>query len=133
VGDGGLVALAWSPSFERYGAPQVSRRFAKAAGRPMLAHDWAAWLAGKALVGAALAAPKGPVAAFQKALAEGELDGSKGVGLGFRPWDGQLRQPLLLSDGQSVVATAPVDGILHPGNALDTLGADAPEKRCKSR
>ena len=131
VGDGGLVALAWSPSFERYGAPQVSRRFAKAAGRPMLAHDWAAWLAGKALVGAALAAPKGPATNFQKALADGELDGSKGVGLSFRAWDGQLRQPLLLSDGQSVVATAPVDGILHPSNALDTLGADAPEKRCK--
>ena len=56
-----------------------------------------------------------------------------GVGLSFRAWDGQLRQPLLLSDGQSVVAMAPVDGILHPKNALDTLGADAPEKLCKAR
>jgi ABC transporter substrate binding protein (PQQ-dependent alcohol dehydrogenase system) len=133
VGDGGLVALAWHASFERFGAPQVSRRFAKAASRPMQGQDWAAWLAGKALAGAAVAAPKGPVAAFQKALAEGELDGSKGVGLSFRPWDGQLRQPLLLGDGQSVVAMAPVDGILHPKNNLDTLGADAPEKLCKSR
>ena len=78
-------------------------------------------------------APGGQPGAFQKALAEVELDGSKGVTLGFRPWDGQLRQPLLLSDGQSVVATAPVDGILHPKNALDTLGADAPEKLCKAR
>ena len=132
VGDAGLVALAWHASFERFGAPQVSRRFAKAAGRAMGSSDWAAWLAGKALVAAAVAAAKGPLAAFQKALAEVELDGSKGVTLGFRPWDGQLRQPLLLSDGQSVVATAPVDGILHPKNALDTLGADAPEKRCKA-
>ena len=32
VGDGGLVALAWHAQFERYGAPQVSRRFAKATG-----------------------------------------------------------------------------------------------------
>lgn len=133
VGDAGLVALAWSPAFERFGAPQVSRRFAKAAGRPMLGHDWAAWLAGKALAAAAVAAPKGPAAAFQKALAEGEVDGSKGVPLSFRAWDGQLRQPLLLGDGQSVVALAPVDGILHPSNALDTLGADAPEKLCKGR
>jgi ABC transporter substrate binding protein (PQQ-dependent alcohol dehydrogenase system) len=133
VGDGGLVALAWAASFDRFGAPQVSRRFAKAAGRPMTGQDWAAWLAGKALTGAAVAAPKGPVAAFQKALAEAELDGSKGVTMAFRPWDGQLRQPLLLSDGQSVVAMAPVDGILHPKNALDTLGADAPEKLCKAR
>jgi ABC transporter substrate binding protein (PQQ-dependent alcohol dehydrogenase system) len=133
VGDGGLVALAWTASFDRFGAPQVSRRFAKATGRPMTGHDWTAWLAGKALAAAAVAAPKGPLAAFQKALIEGELDGSKGVLMGFRPWDGQLRQPLLLSDGQSVLAMAPVDGILHPKNALDTLGADAPEKLCKAR
>ena len=133
VGDAGLVALAWHASFERFGAPQVSRRFAKAAGRPMGGSDWAAWLAGKALVAAAVAAPKGPAAAFQKALAEVALDGSKGVTMGFRAWDGQLRQPLLLSDGQSVVATAPMDGILHPKNTLDTLGADAPEKLCKAR
>ena len=133
VGDAGLVALGWHASFERFGAPQVSRRFAKAAGRPMGSSDWAAWLAGKALVAAAVAAPKGQPGAFQKALAEVEVDGSKGQTMGFRPWDGQLRQPLLLSDGQSVVATAPVDGILHPKNALDTLGADAPEKLCKAR
>ena len=99
----------------------------------MTGHDWAAWLAGKALAGAAVAAPKGPVATFQKALTDGELDGSKGVTMGFRPWDGQLRQPMLLSDGHSVVAMAPVDGIMHPKNALDTLGADAPEKLCKGR
>ena len=132
VGDGGLVALGWHASFDRYGAPQVSRRFAKAAGRPMAGQDWSAWLAGNALASAAVAAPKGPMAAFQKALIEGEIDGSKGVGMSFRAWDGQLRQPLMLSDGQSVVSTAPVDGILHPKNTLDTLGADAPEKLCKA-
>jgi ABC transporter substrate binding protein (PQQ-dependent alcohol dehydrogenase system) len=136
VGDAGLVALAWHASFERYGAPQVSRRFAKAAGRPMQGQDWAAWLAGKALAAAAVAASsstKPAPGAFQKALVESELDGSKGTAMGFRTWDGQLRQPLLMGDGQSVVATAPVDGILHPKNALDTLGADAPEKLCKGR
>ena len=110
-----------------------SRAFAKAAGRPMTAQDWSSWLAGKALAAAAVAAPKGPVAAFQKALAEVQADGSKGVAMGFRAWDGQLRQPMLLSDGQGVVATAPIDGLLHPKNVLDTLGADAPEKLCKAR
>ena len=131
VGDAGLAALAWHAQFDRFGAPQVARRFAKAAKRPMTAHDWAAWLAGRALVAAALAAPKGPAAAWAKALTTTELDGSKGVNLSFRPWDGQLRQPLLLTDGQGVVGMAPVDGILHPRNTLDTLGADAPEKLCK--
>jgi len=133
VGDAGLAALAWSPKFERYGAPQVTRRLTKAVGRPMGAHDWPAWLAGKALVAAASAAPKGPAAAFAKALADAELDGSKGVSMSFRPWDGQLRQPLMLTDGHGVVAVAPLEGVLHARNNLDAIGADAPEKLCKAR
>ena len=133
VGDGGLVALAWSSRFDRFGAPQVSRRLLKEAGRRMEAHDWSAWMAGKALVAAAVAAPKGPAAAFAKALGSVEVDGSKGVAMSFRTWDGQLRQPLLLTDGQAVIGSAPVDGVLHPKNTLDTLGADAPEKLCKAR
>jgi ABC transporter substrate binding protein (PQQ-dependent alcohol dehydrogenase system) len=137
VGDGGLVALAWSAKYERFGAPQVTRRLTRAAGRSMDAHAWSAWLAGKALIAAAVAAPNlpktGQNAAFATALAKAELDGSKGVSMGFRPWDGQLRQPLLLTDGQAVITTAPAEGILHPTNALDALGADAPEKLCKTR
>jgi ABC transporter substrate binding protein (PQQ-dependent alcohol dehydrogenase system) len=78
-------------------------------------------------------ASKGPAAAVQQALAGAEIDGSKGVAMSFRPWDGQLRQPVLLSDGHSVIAIAPADGVLHPKNNLDTLGADAPEKLCKAR
>ena len=130
VGDGGLVALAWHAQFERYGAPQVSRRFAKAARRPMTAQDWAAWMAGKALAAAAIAAPKGPATAWAQAIAKGTLDGSKGTNLSFRAWDGQLRQPMLLSDGQGVISQAPAEGMLHPRDVLDTLGADAPEKLC---
>ena len=42
VGDGGLVALAWSAKYERFGAPQVTRRLTRAAGRPMDAHAWSA-------------------------------------------------------------------------------------------
>lgn len=133
VGDAGLVALAWQAQFERFGAPQLSRRFAKAAGRPMAAHDWAAWMAGKALAAAAVASPKGPLAAFDKALMQASVDGSKGTAMGFRAWDGQLRQPLLLSDGQGVIATAPIEGLMHPKDVLDTLGADAPESLCKAR
>jgi ABC transporter substrate binding protein (PQQ-dependent alcohol dehydrogenase system) len=133
VGDGGLAALAWSSRFDRFGAPQVTRRLLKEAGRRMEAHDWSAWMAGKALVAAAVAAPKGPAAAFANALGTIELDGSKGVAMAFRPWDGQFRQPLLLTDGQAVVGSAPIEGVLHPKNTLDTLGADAPEKLCKAR
>lgn len=132
VGDAGLVALAWHAQFERYGAPQVSRRFAKAAKRPMTANDWSAWMGGKALVAIATAAPKGPATAWAQALAKTPLDGSKGANLSFRAWDGQLRQTLLLTDGQGVISQAPIDGLLHPSNVLDTLGADAAEKLCKA-
>jgi hypothetical protein len=52
--------------------------------------------------------------------------------LTFRAWDGQLRQALLLTDGQGVISQAPIDGLLHPSNVLDTLGADAAEKLCKA-
>jgi ABC transporter substrate binding protein (PQQ-dependent alcohol dehydrogenase system) len=132
VGDAGLVPLAWHAQFERFGAPQVVRRFAKANKRAMTAQDWAAWMAGKALVAALTAAPKGPASAWGLALARAPLDGSKGTNMSFRAWDGQLRQPLMLSDGQGVIATAPVEGMMHPSDALDTLGADAPEKLCKA-
>jgi len=132
VGDAGLVALAWHAQFERYGAPQVSRRFFKAAKRAMTDRDWAAWMAGKTLLALATAAPKGPNSAWAQALAKTSVDGSKGVNLSFRAWDGQLRQTLLLTDGQGVIAQAPIEGLLHPTDVLDTLGADAPEKLCKA-
>ena len=132
VGDGGLVALAWHAQFERYGAPQVSRRFAKATKRPMTDHDWAAWMGGKALIAIATSEPKGPNAAWAQAVAKTPVDGSKGGNLSFRPWDGQLRQPMLLTDGQGVISQAPIEGLLHPTDVLDTLGADAPEKLCKA-
>ncbi|HET7794226.1 MAG TPA: branched-chain amino acid ABC transporter substrate-binding protein [Rhizobacter sp.] len=133
VGDAGLVALAWHAQFERYGAPQVSRRFAKATRRPMTDHDWAAWMGGKALIAIATVEPKGPNAAWAQALAKTPVDGSKGGALSFRRWDGQLRQSMLLTDGQGVISQAPIEGLLHPTDVLDTLGADAPEKLCKAR
>lgn len=132
VGDAGLVALAWHAQFERYGAPQVSRRFLKAFRRPMTDRDWAAWMAGKTLLALATATPKGTNAAWAQALAKTSVDGSKGVNMSFRGWDGQLRQTLLLTDGQGVIAQAPIEGLLHPTDVLDTLGADAPEKLCKA-
>jgi ABC transporter substrate binding protein (PQQ-dependent alcohol dehydrogenase system) len=134
VGDAGMVALAWAANFDRFGAPQVTRRFTKVAKRAMTDFDWAAWLAGKAVVAAAIATtalPRTDTASIAKALSSVSLDGSKGVPLQFRSWDRQLRQSMLLTDGQGVLATMPMEGILHPKNILDTLGADEGEKLCK--
>jgi ABC transporter substrate binding protein (PQQ-dependent alcohol dehydrogenase system) len=133
VGDAGMVALAWDAHFDRYGAPQVTRRFTKAAKRAMTDFDWAAWMAGKAVVAAAIASPRSDSVSVAKALAGVNLDGSKGSPLQFRAWDRQLRQPILLTDGQGVLGVMPLEGILHPKNVLDTLGADEGEKLCKQK
>lgn len=133
VGDAGMVALGWHAQYERYGAPQVSRRFAKTYKRAMTQQDWASWMAGKAVSLAAVSLSKGGSSALLTALNQLTLDGSKGVSMQFRPWDGQLQQTLLLSDGQGVVGIAPVEGVLHLRNVLDTLGADSTEKRCPNR
>ena len=54
----------------------------------------------------------------------------KGQKLTFRPWNQQLRQPIFLGDGRSVVTTSPQEGFLHQFSELDTLGVDQPETKC---
>ncbi len=136
VGDAGLVAEAWGARFQRFGAPQLDRRFERSAKRRMTGPDWAAYIATKAVLQAALtSAAKPDGAALTKAFADPAfaLDGFKGVRLSFRPWDRQLRQPLMMTDGMGVLALAPVDGMMHPKNILDTLGTDAAESTCKAK
>ena len=72
-----------------------------------------------AAIGAYLRGPKFELAAF------------KGARLTFRAWDGQLRQPVLLSDARSLVSVSPQPGYLHQSSELDTLGIDQPETTCK--
>lgn len=62
--------------------------------------------------------------------ADFELAGFKGRPLSFRPWNGQLRQPVPLVTASAVVAAAPLDGFLHQHNELDTLGLDRPDSGC---
>jgi ABC transporter substrate binding protein (PQQ-dependent alcohol dehydrogenase system) len=134
VGSAGLVAEAWQTSWERYGAPQLSRRFKKIANRPMAGVDWAAWIATKAIIGVAL---KMPDARLHRSALRGTdlvLDGFKGARVSFRTWDQQLRQPVFLAHGGiggGIAGVAPFDGFLHPSNNLDTLGADQRESPCK--
>lgn len=135
VGSNGLVALAWHPQWDRYGGPQLTRRFVKAAGRPMQGQDWAAWMAARAVATVMVDQPKANVNQQLAALRSGQvqLDGFKGKTLSFRSWSGQLRQPIFLSHVDGVVAMAPVDGVLHPKEVMDTLGFDERESTCKAR
>lgn len=132
IGATGLVPSAWSWSWDRYGAPQLSHRFARAAQRHMDAADWAAWIAVRA-IGEAVARSAASDTAGADAYLLGpklDLDGAKGPPLSFRAWDHQLRQPILLATADAVIAEAPLPGFLHATNVLDTLGYDEPETQC---
>lgn len=135
AGSSGLMALAWHPQWERHGGPQLSRRFYKLARRPMQGQDWASWAAVKAVAAVLVDDPKAVMAHQLKRLRSGNIyiDGAKGPRLSFRPWDGQLRQPVFLTHGDGVVGIAPLEGVLHPTEVLDTLGMDEKESACKQR
>jgi ABC transporter substrate binding protein (PQQ-dependent alcohol dehydrogenase system) len=132
IGDAGLGATAWHWAWERHGAPQLNQRFERLAKRRMSDPDWAAWAAVRAIIEAAARAATTdfePLVAYLKGpkLA---LDGYKGTPANFRPWNGQLRQPLLLANHDAVLTRAPLEGFLHPTSYLDTLGAEAAESGC---
>jgi ABC transporter substrate binding protein (PQQ-dependent alcohol dehydrogenase system) len=134
VGSAGLVPEAWHSSWERHGAPQLTRRFRKANKRAMAGPDWAAWIATKAVIDVALKLPDPRGHAQALRSQDLVLDGFKGARLSFRPWDQQLRQPVFLSHGGfggGIAGAAPFEGFLHPLNNLDTLGADEKESPCK--
>jgi ABC transporter substrate binding protein (PQQ-dependent alcohol dehydrogenase system) len=135
AGTQALVAVAWHPTLETWGAIQLQNRFRALAGRAMTEVDYGGWLAVRAVGEAATRTGSLDFAAIRQYLSSESfaLAGFKGVPLSFRPWDGQLRQPVLLATERSLVAVAPVEGFLHPKNELDTLGYDEPETQCHGR
>lgn len=132
AGSAGLVPDWWHWAWERHGAPQLNSRVLAKTGHPMRGQDWSAWAAVKAIGEAVLRTGTTDPARLRAYLLGDELtvDGFKGYGLNFRPWDGQLRQPIFLTTGDAVVARAPIAGFLHPRNNLDTLGLDERESGC---
>lgn len=133
VGSEGLVAEAWHWAWERHGAPQLSGRLEKQAGRRMASMDWAAWIAIKAVVESVVRTNNADFATVVAYMGGDEItiDGFKGNRLGFRSWDRQLRQPILLATHNRVVERAPIAGFLHQTNNLDTLGFDQRDSTCK--
>src|SRR5262245_2234494 len=134
LGAAGLVTDWWHWNWERHGAPQLNTRFVRLAKRPMTGYDWSAWMAVKAIVESVVRGKSTEAAAIAAYLTSDRvtLDGFKGNRLSFRPWDRQLRQPLLLATESWVVERAPLEGFLHAKNVLDTLGYDERESACRS-
>lgn len=141
VGLEGLVPGAWHWTWERHGAPQLNQRFDRQAKRLMGATDWAGWASIKAIVAAlrfGRPAERGDIPtpkALAAALSSPDLaiDLYKGVPGSFRPWNNQLRQPVLLHTHNAVVARAPLEEYLHQTNVLDTLGRDVAGSACRFR
>ncbi len=133
VGSVGLSAEEWHWAYERNGATQVSYRFDKRAGRKMSAADWSVWIAVKSVVTGYIKTPSHVLSDIVSFMTSDQmrLDGSKGVTMSYRDWDGQLRQPMLLATSDAVIAVAPLEGYLHKDNTLDTLGTDRAEFKCK--
>ena len=132
AGTQGLQPTAWARAFEQWGATQLQLRFQKVAGRPMTTADYGAWMAVRAVGEAATRGGADPATLI--AYLHGpkfELAAFKGSRLTFRPWDGQLRQPVLLADARSLVSVSPQPGYLHQFSELDTLGIDQPETACR--
>lgn len=135
AGTQGMVPAAWARPFEQWGATQLQNRFLRQAKRWMTERDHVAWMAVRAIGEAATRARSADPDAIVSYMKSDkfELAAFKGVKLSFRPWDNQLRQPILLVDARSLVSVSPQPGFIHEFSELDTLGIDRPETQCRLR
>lgn len=133
AGTQGLFPTAWFWTVEQWGAQQLQNRFVRQAGRPMEARDFAAWAAVRTIGEAATRTASDGFEELNRYIRSDafELAAFKGRKLSYRRWNGQLRQPVVLTSARSLVAQAPLAGFLHHRTELDTLGVDEGETKCK--
>ena len=133
AGTHGLVAMSWHRVLEQWGSTQIQRRFEDVAGRWMEERDYGAWL-GVRSIGEAVTrlgtAEAGEIRTFLRS-ADFEIGGFKGVGLSYRNWNQQMRQPVLIANKRVLVSASPQPGFLHERTPLDSLGFDEPESECQ--
>ncbi len=132
AGTQGLVPTAWDRTVEQWGAAQLQKRFGAKAGRGMSARDFAAWAAVRS-IGEAATRTGATDFETMKTYISGdafELAAFKGRKLSYRPWSGQLRQPIPVTTARAIVTLSPQEGFLHQHTELDTLGYDEPETKC---
>jgi len=133
AGSAGLVPTSWDPSHDQWGAVQMQDRFSKKFARRMSALDMQAWTAGRMIGEGASRTGTADAKMLLEFFAGPDfaLASFKGQKLTLRGWNLQLRQPILLADGRTVVSVSPQEAFLHQVSALDTLGIDRPESKCR--
>jgi len=127
--------MSWHPAHEQWGATQMQNRFQRFAKRFMWPVKYQAWVAVRAIGEGTTRARSTDFAAVNAVIRSPDLDlaAFKGQKVTFRPWDGQLRQPIIVADPDLPVSVSPQPGFLHEKDELDTLGVDEPETKCKFR
>ncbi|MES9949086.1 MAG: ABC transporter substrate-binding protein [Candidatus Thiodiazotropha sp.] len=131
-GSHGLSPAAWSGVHEQWGATQFQRRYREKNDRWMTDRDFSAWVAVRS-IGEAATRTAGKQADKLKAFIlsdEFNLAAFKGRPVTYRDWNGQLRQPLLITSPRLMISVSPQKGFLHQFSTLDTLGYDRPESKC---
>jgi ABC transporter substrate binding protein (PQQ-dependent alcohol dehydrogenase system) len=133
VGSAGLRPVSWDPSSESWGGTQLQDRFMRMAHRRMTPLDMQAWTAVRMIGEAASRSSSVDPVKIMQFMKGGNFGVAayKGKELSLRDWDWQVRQPILLADGRTVVSVSPQPGFLHQFTELDTLGFDRPESTCK--
>lgn len=133
AGSAGLRPVSWDPNSESWGGTQLQDRFIRMAHRLMTPLDMQAWTACRMIGEAASRTNSTDPAKIMQDMkgTDFAIGAYKGQKLSLRNWDWQLRQPILLSDGRTIVSVSPQPGFLHQTTELDTLGFDRPETECK--
>lgn len=133
AGSAGLRPVSWDPSSESWGGTQIQDRFVRMVHRRMTPLDMQAWIAVRMIGEAASRARSSDPVSIMQDMRKPDfgIAAYKGRTLSLRNWDWQLRQPILLVDGRTVVSVSPQPGFLHQFTELDTLGFDRPETQCK--
>ncbi|WP_157928929.1 ABC transporter substrate-binding protein [Pararhizobium haloflavum] len=133
AGTHGLTAMSWHRVQEQWGSTQIQRRFEEIAGRFMEERDYGAWLGVRSIGEAVTRLNSVEIAGIREYLRgeDFQLGGFKGVGLSFRTWNQQMRQPVLLVNKRVLVSASPQEGFLHERTPLDSLGYDLPETECQ--
>lgn len=132
MGSAGLRPMVWDESIEFWGAMQFQNRFEADYKRHMRETDYLNWVAIRVIGEAVTRTNTADAEALRNYIMSDDFEVAafKGEALDFRLWNGQLRQPILLSDRYLTVSVSPQDGYLHQYSELDTLGYDQSEARC---